>query len=103
MLTLWPQGMLLFQQPVGKKTKRTSRERREQSTRVDISHFIRGKPKLQVSRFTAISGAVNTTLRSWHTYVSITEVNLHLPKSSQCQKDIEKKHQHSGKELMISH
>lgn len=68
MLTPRPQGMLLFQQPVG-KNKADGKRAPGAKSRVDISHSIRGKPKLKVSRLTTISGAVNETLRSWYTYV----------------------------------
>ena len=52
----------------------------EQSTVAGTSLFTWDKPKLQVSRFTTISGAVNPTLWSW--YMSA----LHESKAALAQK-----------------
>lgn len=81
MLTLWPQGMLLFQQPVGKNKEDNKRAPGAKHAGRHLALLHRGgKPKLQVSGFTAISGAINTALRSWYTYV------YHESKSALAQK-----------------
>lgn len=68
MLMLWPQGALLFQQPVGKNKEG---DRGAPGAKHSGRHLAlhREKPKPQVSRFITISSTAKISLQPWYKYV----------------------------------